>query len=69
MSLLAVYILSDVNTLGVENSFNKRQNVGTQPLTQSLLVYRKAVTLSVTLRHVVILAGPSLRQILYMWNS
>ena len=43
VSLLAVYILSDVNTFGVEHSFNKRQNVGTKPLTQSLLVYRKAI--------------------------
>ena len=43
MSLLAVYIFSDANTLGVEHSFNKRQNVGTKPLTQSLLAYRKAI--------------------------
>ena len=43
MFFLAVYILSDVNIFGVEHSFNKRQNVGTKPLTKSLLAYRKAI--------------------------
>ena len=43
MSLLAGYILSDVNTLGGEHSLNKRKNVDTKPLTQLLLAYRKSI--------------------------